>query len=90
MAPRSEQRWPASLVIWLKRQSGRRIEIQRPGLKLKVATIQELEQTLKVLKKYDDLDIVLKKAESAPRRARGKVGPAKKVTGKRSPKRKKS
>lgn len=76
------------LVSWLKQKSGRHIEIQRHGLKLKVATVRDLEQTLKVLKKYDDLEILLRKAKSAPRRARGKVGPSKKVAGTRSSKKK--
>lgn len=75
-------------LFWLKQKSGRRIEIHRPGLKLKVATVRELEQTLKVLEKYDDMDIVLRKAKSAPRLARRKVGRSKKVAGVRSRKKK--
>src|SRR5690348_14352475 len=59
----------ALLLFWLKQKNGRRIEIQRRGLKVKVATVLELEKTLKVLKKYDDLEIVLRKAESGPRLA---------------------
>lgn len=56
-------------VMWLKQKRGRRIEIERHGLKVKVATVRELERTLEALQNYDDVKITVKKARSRAIRA---------------------
>jgi hypothetical protein len=37
------------LSLWIKQRKGRRIEIQRPDLKVKVTTVRELEKSLAAL-----------------------------------------
>lgn len=47
------------LSLWLKQTKNRRIEIERPGLKVKAATVRDLEKALTALQHYDELNLTL-------------------------------
>jgi hypothetical protein len=47
------------VTLWLKQREGRRIEIERPGLKVKAPNSRELEKILSALHHYDELTIKL-------------------------------
>ena len=56
------------LGLWIKQRKGRRIEIQRPDLKVKVTTVRELEKSVAALHQYDRLKVTLnEKAPDGPR-----------------------
>ncbi len=46
-------------ALWLKERKGRRIEIERPGLKIKVPNARELRKALAELHEYDKLTLTL-------------------------------
>jgi len=61
------------LGLWIKQRKGRRIEIQRPDLKIKVATSRELEKSLAALHQYDRLKLTLNEREpDGPRKRKSR------------------
>ncbi len=52
------------LALWLKERKGRRIEIERPGLKIKTPNVRELRKALAEIHRYDELTIALNSARS--------------------------
>lgn len=58
------------LLQWVKQRTGRRIEIERPGLKVKVSTTRELEHTLAALHNYDEMSLTLNNAKAGKRVAK--------------------
>jgi len=49
------------VALWLKQRKGRRIEIERHGLKVKAPSVRQLEKTLTALHNYDELTLTLNK-----------------------------
>jgi len=63
------------LGLWIKQRKGRRIEVQRPDLKIKVATVRELEKSLAALHQYDRLKLTLNEREpDGPRKRKSPPG----------------
>lgn len=58
------------LGLWIKQRKGRRIEIQRSDLKIKVATVRELEKSLAALHQYDRLKVTLNEKDPGDPRKR--------------------
>jgi hypothetical protein len=71
----------ALLALWLKSTKNRRIEIERPGLRMKVATVRDLEKTLTALHNYDELNLTLNNAKPT-KRPMNKKSVAKKIISK--------
>lgn len=55
------------LTLWLKQRKGRRIEIQRPDLKIKAPNSGELRRTLEALQSYDAVELMLTRKKDARR-----------------------
>ncbi len=52
-------------TLWLKQRKGRRIEIQRPNLKIKAPSSSELRRVLEALHNYDSIDLMLNRKKRA-------------------------
>jgi hypothetical protein len=61
------------LTLWLKQRKGRRVEIERPGLKVKAPSAHELQKALSALHDYDELTLTLNRGKLL-KRARKKKG----------------
>ena len=51
----------AVVALWLKQRKGRRVEIERYGLKVKAPSARELKKALTALHDYDELTFTLNK-----------------------------
>jgi len=52
------------VTLWLKQRKGRRIEIERAGLKVKASSAGELKKALTALHEYDELTLTLNNGNS--------------------------
>jgi hypothetical protein len=62
----------SSLTMWLKQKNGRRIEIERAGLKVKASSAAELKKALDALHGFDEATFTLNKA-APPKLRRAKT-----------------